>query len=805
MPELERDPRSRQRRRVVITGMGVCTAMACGVEEFFSALVRGHSGVSEIVGMPIAREKRLAAQIKEVPLELPLRSTRFAREAIEQVLAHARISARDAEIGLFLATVCGDGHDLERRYRDFMAADGPVDEALRGAILAFPLHSVADRLANELELRGLRDVNTNACASGNIAIGRALFGIRRGLLDVAVVCGTEQFRPIGYWGADRAGILGSALRPFHLHRDGTVLGEGAAALVIEELGHAESRGATILAELTGYGISCSDNPHEIIPPMNGAGVARCIFAALRDAGVTAADVDYVNAHATGTVNIEIAECRGLRTAFGDRAREIPVNATKSYSGHLSAASAILEMIATVLAIKRRFIHPNLGLDMPDESLEVCLVGEQGLEVSPRCAVSMAMGAGGVNTAVVVEPPSRRNDATASTARAPEPSEIWITGVGPVTSLGIGNDEFFSRLLRIRDTPPPYSPLWGIRSSGLVAAEAMRRQITNFERYEIYNRAAQLGLVAVVLAVRDAALDAGLVTSQRLGLIVGTHLGGTGTWTDLMCEAYERNPRHITPSVSLPHGAHLCATLVSRELGVVGPTVTLTSGATAGLSGVAYAAELLRANELDAVIVCGMDILDRMTARAHRLIACPPPQGGALLGEGAAAFVLERAGSVIERGGRPLARMAAAKEAFGRAPADRFDRDALIKAMLQARGAHAGHLAVLSCASGLAGFDLSQMMKQPAAAPASADTIVTQLHTVLGEAGAAGPMLSLALAVGSVQRRLMPVVAALAAPSAEETAFIAEPPHALPPSTRLLVPAINPGGAAACVACEPVQV
>jgi 3-oxoacyl-[acyl-carrier-protein] synthase II len=806
---------ARARRQVVITGMGLYTAMARGVEDFFTALKEGRTGVSEIVGMPIARQKRLAAQIKDVPLDRPLRSTLFAREAISQALAQGQLSERGARVGLSLATVCGDSLDLERRYADFMKREELADEALRRAILAFPSHAVADSLARAFGISGLRSVNTNACASGNIAIGRAVSALRCGKLVAAVVCGTEQFRPLGYWGADRAGILGSALRPFHVRRDGTVLGDGAAALLLEERSHAEARGATILAELAGHGLSCSDNPHEIIPPMDGGGVARCIEEALRDAGVSADEVDYINAHATGTVNIEIAECRGLRKAFGERAGQIPVNATKSFSSHLSAASAVLEVIATVLAIDRGFVHPNHGLDEPDETLGVRLVGERGLELAPRCSVSVAMGAGGANSAVVVRPPGGAGVTARPSGEAPG-AELWLTGAGPVSVLGLGLDAFHSGLLRARREPPPPASLGGVLHTGWVSLDALRGELPRFEPYEAYNRAAQLGLVAVVLAIRQAGLDASLVTSRRFGLIVGTWLGGISTWTDLMCEAYESSPRHITPSISLLHGAHLCVTLVSRELGVRGQTVTLTSGVTAGLSGITYAAELLRSNELDAVVVCGVDILDRMVARAYGLLGCAAlagapreasgaPRHGAVLGEGAAAFVLERAESVLARGGRGLARLSGASESQGLVGPGHFDEDALRDAMLQAQAGHAGNRVIFSCSSGLAGLERAEAraMQRLGERSSAAELLVTSVPSVLGQAGAAGPMLSLAAAIGSMKRGLIPAGGGATTPPTERVTHVIAEPRALPLAARLLVPAANPGGAAACLSCEAI--
>jgi 3-oxoacyl-[acyl-carrier-protein] synthase II len=765
------------RRGVVVTGLGAFTAAGRTVDELFAAFVAGRAGFSEIASFPTARGKTLAAQIHAPPLGAALRTTEFARRAIREALACAGLGdQRRLHAGLYFATAAGEAFELECRYEELMTTVACSDE-LRRAILAFPFHSITDVLARELGLVGPRRMNTNACASGNIAVGAALRAVEWGEVDVAVVCGSEQLRPTMYWGAERAGILGAELRAFDADRNGTVLGEGAAALVLEERAHAEARGARILAECVGYGVSCSDSPDEILPPMDGGGVARAILAALADAGERRDGVDHVNAHATGTVNIEIAECRGLHRALGERARTVPITATKSYSGHLSGASAVLEVVATVLAIDRGFIHPTLGLRREDEALGVSPVRAAGISGPVRCALSLSMGAGGVNSAVVL----RAGGAARGARTSDEPDlddSIWITSAVPVSPLGVGLDGFHEKLRRAAREPIPRE----------VALEALAEIFDGIGRYDRYNRAAQLGLAAAVRAVRDAELPESLRRSERLGLFVGTWLGGNSSWSDRLCEAYTVKPRHVTPFIALSHGAHLCATLVSRELGIVGPTVTSTEGVTSGFHALADAVSALRRGHLDAAVVAATDIADRTVMRASGLLA---KSAATHRSEGAAAFVIERAAAAKARGARPLACLGSVHEAYGSPGLGRYDFRSLSSALVEAARSAGGPDAVLfSCTTGEAARDRADAsaIRRARRSGARLRTVV-EIGKRIGDAGAATPMLVLATAVASLRVGALPVERA-------EQQFDAE-------NTHLLVSATAPGGASSAVACYAV--
>jgi 3-oxoacyl-[acyl-carrier-protein] synthase II len=734
--------------RVAITGMGVFASAGQSVPEFFDNLVSMRSGISNIEGFPVAPRKFVGGQIKNIPLNRPHRVRHFARRAIAEALKDSKLEGPGRKpIALFFATVAGDSYMLESRYGAFKAALRE-DRMMHSAIVGYPVHYIADSIGRMFNLTGQRDVNINACASGNIAIGRALAAIRSGKTRIAIVCGAEQLRPTMYWGAERAGILGSRILPFHKHRDGTVLGDGAACVVLEEWEHAVSRRQKIHAELVGYGISCADEPHEIIPQLDGSGVARSIVNALRDGRVSLEDVGYINAHATGTRNIEISESAGIRRAFGSLANRIPVSSTKSYSGHLSSASAVLEVVATVLGIEKGFLHPTLGLDVPDEDLGLMLILEPGIWRTVTHGISLSMGAGGICSAVVISSACRKVLEPSAATENGNGCEVCITGTGAVTICGYSKATF----LRQSPTPNSIQNNGGAMDYRPLSETELSAIVPEYKRNAQYNRAAQIGLAAASNALKESAMSSEVVASERFGVIVGTALGGTGTWSDLLCEAYQKNPRHITPSIALNHGAHLCATLIARKFRILGPTVTLAGGVNAGISAVAYAVELLSSGALDGVLVCGTEIADWWTARGRSIL------GGAMKGrafhacvgqrplaDGAAAIILER-WSDVESGSRKGTHIAIwASESFGNTRSNGFSPMALRRAITALKG----ELSESEPSAVFLGSDRHSAEYVSEARTVSAFTgtgcPAVDISSRMGETAAAGPLLSIVAA------------------------------------------------------------
>lgn len=819
-------------RRVVITGMGAFTALGQGVRAFYNALTSGRTGISELAWIPAARGKKRAAQIKTIPHKRLNRLFLIARHAVKEALEDARLDGQSLDgLGLYVATVAGESNALESRYHDFR--NNKACARLRYAISFFPNHALADQIAYHFKIRGPRDVNTNACASGNIALSRAVSAIRLGQVDAALVCGAEQLKPTMYWGAERAGIMGKNIFPFHKDRDGTVLGDGAAVLMIEEKKRAEARGARIYAEVAGFGISCSDNPHEIIPQLDGLGVARSITSALKDAGLGADEIEYFNAHATGTINIDKSECAGIKLALGDHAYEIPVTSTKSFTGHLSSASAILEVIACVFAIDRGYIHPTANLDKVDPVLDLNFLPLKGLNRKVRCAISSSMGAGGANTSVVLTSPDffygrgeKGIDRKCFKEKGAQES-VHATGAGVISPLGASVSDFWTLMLQgktgVGRINEPWVKGFECRLGGRINDSDVFEIFPDLLQYKHCSRAAWLGMAAASLAVEYAGLKSDELKSPRTGVIVGTSLGGCSTWSRLLCEAFSRDPRLITPVVSVSHGHHLCATMIARKFGITGATYTLTGGAPAGLDAVGYARDLIRSSQLDVALVCGVDILDEELFRAMALLGALSPcsdnigdyrvfdkfHNGKVLGEGAACLVLESGSHAAARGKEPLAAISAYSCNGSPCGAGRYDAEGenISRSMLDALrqvGVPEGEIAVYASANGLPVLDMAESKAISVVQKQTGKVAmrVTSIQPFTGDAGAASGLLSLVAAMLTVRGGKLPGVPNLSVPVVKGINFARSRSYESS-FKHAIVNSVAPGGGSASVVCSKI--
>jgi 3-oxoacyl-[acyl-carrier-protein] synthase II len=266
----------------------------------------------------------------------------------------------------------------------------------------------AAHIAIEYGFKGINFNIVSACASANHALGTALRSIQYGDADIILSGGTEAaITPMAVGGFAALKALSThneeptkASRPFDLERDGFVMGEGAAILVLEELEHAKARGAHIYAELTGYGAS-DDAFHITAPAENGEGSARAINMALRDAGVKPEEVDYVNAHGTSTPMNDKYETMSLKKVFGDHVYQLKVNSTKSMVGHMLGAAAGIEAIVCCKSIGSGWIHPTINLEHPDPDCDLDYVPNQAVQKTVSIAVSNSLGFGGHNSAIVI--------------------------------------------------------------------------------------------------------------------------------------------------------------------------------------------------------------------------------------------------------------------------------------------------------------------------------------------------------------------------------------------------------------------
>lgn len=404
-------------RRVVITGMGAITPIGLSVEEFFSSVKAGRHGFGPITRFDSADFKcHVAAEVKGFDAKeyMDARTARRMEPFSQYGMAAAKEAIEDAKIrmeeedpyrvGCAVGSGIGGLQAMEREY-DKLSSRGPS----RVNPLFIPL-MISNMAAGNISIQfGLKGKSLNvvtACATGTNSIGEAFRSIQCGEADVMVAGGTESaVTPLGIAGFCALTALSSVedvdrcSLPFDKNRSGFVMGEGAGILILEELAHAQKRGAHIYAEVLGYGCT-SDAYHITSPAEDGEGAANAMLYALKDGGISPEELTYINAHGTGTHHNDLFETRAIKKAFGAHAEDIRVNSTKSMVGHLLGAAGAVELVACVKQMEAGFIHKTLGYGTPDEEMDLNYCREPYEEEIPY-ALSNSLGFGGHNTSILI--------------------------------------------------------------------------------------------------------------------------------------------------------------------------------------------------------------------------------------------------------------------------------------------------------------------------------------------------------------------------------------------------------------------
>ena len=391
--------------RAAVVGLGLATPMGLGVGPNWEALLRGKSGVAPITRFDARRYPvRFAAEV-DLPQTGPALYERLVDLALAEALAGLDLDLPPGRLGVFMGS--------EAARPDFASLAASISDGRQLDAVEIARHAPAAptmRLVRALGSRGPAVTISTACTSSGQAVGEALLAIRRGEVDVAVAGGVDVLvHPLMVTGFARLGALSTrnedptaASRPFDLRRDGFVLGEGSGLMVLAAPAVADRIGPR-LGWLSGYGCSCNAWRITDSPP-DGSGAALSMLNALEDAGLTAADVAYINAHGTSTAQNDLSEARGIRTVLGDHWPKVPVSSTKSMMGHLVAACGVVEAIITLLAVRERVAPPTLNLDTPDPECELAHVPHRPQELRAGVGLSNAFGFGGSNATLVMERP-----------------------------------------------------------------------------------------------------------------------------------------------------------------------------------------------------------------------------------------------------------------------------------------------------------------------------------------------------------------------------------------------------------------
>ena len=405
-------------RRVVVTGMGAITPIGLSVEEFWKGIKEEKIGFGTITKFDASEYKcHVAAEVKDfdpkqyIEGRASKRMELFSQYAVAAAKEAIEDSGLDMEkedpfmVGCAIGSGIGSLQAIEREYTKIVEkGPGRVNPLFVPMMIS---NMSAGNVSIQFGLKGKSINVVTACATGTNTIGEAFRSIQYGEADVMVAGGTEgSVCPTAIGGFAALTALSTVddptkcSLPFDKNRSGFVMGEGSGVVVLEELEHAKARGARIYAEVVGYG-STSDAYHITSPQDDGSGAAKAMTYAMKDAGVSAEDITYINAHGTATHHNDLFETRAIKLAFGEAAKKLKINSTKSMIGHLLGAAGAVEFIACVKQIEEGFIHRTVGYETPDEEMDLNYCKESYTEEVPY-ALSNSLGFGGHNASILIK-------------------------------------------------------------------------------------------------------------------------------------------------------------------------------------------------------------------------------------------------------------------------------------------------------------------------------------------------------------------------------------------------------------------
>ncbi len=406
-------------RRVVITGAGVVSSLGMGVEQFWGAIKEGKNGISEITRIDVSElSTKVGAEIKDFdPAEyIDKKEARRMDRYNQFAMAAAKMAVEDSKLdleslnrdrcGVIVGSGVGGLETFEEQHNNLInKGPGRVSPFFIPMMIS---NMASGRIAIQYGFKGFNECVVTACATGNNAIGDAFKVIQRGDADVMITGGAEaSITMMSYAGFCSMGAMtknpdpNTASRPFDKDRDGFVMGEGSGILVIEELEHAVKRGASILAEIVGYGCTC-DAYHITAPHPDGEGGARSMQMAIDDAGIKPEQVGYINAHGTSTPLNDPTEVNVVKKVFGDAAKNVAMSSTKSMTGHLLGAAGAIEAIITAKALDEGFLPPTINVKNQDPECDLDCVPNTGKKADIKYALSNALGFGGHNATICLK-------------------------------------------------------------------------------------------------------------------------------------------------------------------------------------------------------------------------------------------------------------------------------------------------------------------------------------------------------------------------------------------------------------------
>ncbi|MGO9977019.1 MAG: beta-ketoacyl synthase N-terminal-like domain-containing protein [Solirubrobacteraceae bacterium] len=643
--------------RVVVTGMGVISPQGATLEEFWDGVREGRVAIRKVEHLSMEGFRTALAgevQVLEPPEHEYLNPDGFHDRAIDFTLRAAEEAMRNCGVGVgpvpperwgVVIGTCNAGLLAGEEWWLRRSRGERPDPRL---VLLVTPQAIAEALSGAFDLKGpVLSVDT-ACAASANAIGYASALIRDGHADAVLTGGSDALSDILVAGFNSLESLSpEPARPYSIDRSGLSLGEGSGMLVLMREDLARERGAPILAELIGYGLS-ADGYHPTAPHPEGRGAARAIQTAMRQAGVSPLEVGYVNSHGTGTAKNDPAETKATKVGLGDEAAyKTAVSSTKSMIGHLLGGAGAAEAIVTVKALVDQVLPPTASFTEPDPECDLDYVPNKPRAASIDIALSNNFAFGGANASVLFA----RAGARAQPPPAPHGDRVVITGLSALTSAGTELSALWAAFKQGRDCTATEDDAQLARVE-LTAADFLAPK----ERKRV-DRLGVFSIIAARLALQDAGIELNDENRTRVGTILGTGVGPMESMVDFAAPVVQEGASGANPALFPNTVYNAAAGQVAIKAGTTGPTSTVTAGHAAGASALVYGVDLAAADHADAMVCLGADALTDTVITAYRelgvLAGAAPSQngGGFALGEAGVALVVERLGNARQRGVR----------------------------------------------------------------------------------------------------------------------------------------------------------
>jgi 3-oxoacyl-[acyl-carrier-protein] synthase II len=750
---------SKQRHRVVVTGMGAITSQGNSLEEFWEGVSNGRVAIRAVKHLPMdGYRTSLGGEVQDPaapehgylnPDGFHDRAIDFTLKAAEEAMTNCgvQVGPIPAERWGVVIGTCNAGLLAGEEWHVRRKRGEQLDPRL---VLLVPPQAMAEALSGAFGLRGpVLSVDT-ACAASANAIGYAGELVRSGQADAVLTGGADAFSDILYAGFNSLESLSpEPAAPYSRDRKGLSLGEGSGMLVLMREDLARQHGAPVLAEIMGYGLS-ADGYHPTAPHPEGRGAARAIQTALAQGGVSPSEVGYVNSHGTGTAKNDPAETAATKVGLGEEAaRGAAVSSTKSMIGHLLGGAGAIEAISTVETLTHQLAPPTAGYTEPDPECDLDYITEGPRAMELEVAVSNNFAFGGANASIVFA----RAGARTQGPPTPRLDRVVITGLGALTPAGTDLDALWEAYSAGRDCTSTEDGVQLGRvdfSAGDFLGPKERKRV---------DRLGLFSIIASRLALTDAGLELSDENRTRVGAILGTGVGPMESMEGFAVGVIEEGAGGANPAVFPNTVYNAAGGQVAIKIGALGSASTVTAGHAAGASSLCYGCDLAATDHADAVLCLGADSLTDTVITAYRelgVLAGASPNGagahGMALAEAGVAVLVERLGAARERGARIRGEVlgyAITSDArgIGRIDPEGEGLERAMRLALEQAGVPAKELAaVWSARCGLAAADEAEAKAIERVAGAEVKVNAPKLK--LGEPMGAGASLSVALALAA---------------------------------------------------------